>query len=83
MFPSQHRTAVLALYKQLLYLGREWPQGYQLFRDRAQSVFRRNASVADERRAADMLRHGRFVIKEIEALYKLKKYRAMKKRYYS
>lgn len=29
-----------------------------------------------------MIKHGEFVIKEVEALYKLKKYRAMKKRYY-
>lgn len=29
-----------------------------------------------------MVKHGEFVVKEIEALYKLKKYRAMKKRYY-
>lgn len=29
-----------------------------------------------------MIKHGEFVVKEIEALYKLKKYRAMKRRYY-
>lgn len=29
-----------------------------------------------------MLKHGEFVVKEIEALYKLKKYRTMKRRYY-
>lgn len=30
-----------------------------------------------------MIAHGDFIIKELETLYALKKYRTMKKRYYS
>ena len=77
-----HKRAVLNLYKTLLYLGRDWPQGYDLFRKRLHKVFNKNSEEADPKKIKIMIKHGEFVIKEIEALYKLKKYRAMKKRYY-
>ncbi|CAH2265747.1 electron transfer flavoprotein regulatory factor 1 [Pararge aegeria] len=77
-----HRKAVLNLYKTLLFLGRDWPQGYDLFRKRLNKVFVRNSEESDPNKIALMVKHGQFVIKEIEALYKLKKYRAMKRRYY-
>lgn len=67
---------------QLLFLGREWPQGYDLFRKRLNKVFTKNSGETDPEKIAIMLKHGEFVVKEIEALYKLKKYRTMKRRYY-
>ncbi|XP_026493866.1 electron transfer flavoprotein regulatory factor 1 [Vanessa tameamea] len=76
------RRAVLNLYKTLLFLGRDWPQGYELFRKRLHNVFLRNSEETDSNKIDMMLKHGQFVVKEIEALYKLKKYRAMKRRYY-
>ncbi|XP_046962238.1 electron transfer flavoprotein regulatory factor 1 [Vanessa atalanta] len=76
------RRAVLNLYKTLLFLGRDWPQGYELFRKRLHNVFLRNSEETDSKKIDMMLKHGQFVVKEIEALYKLKKYRAMKRRYY-
>lgn len=42
----------------------------------------RNSEETDPNKIEVMLKHGQFVVKEIEALYKLKKYRAMKRRYY-
>ncbi|CAG9578715.1 unnamed protein product [Danaus chrysippus] len=77
-----HRKAVLNLYKTLLYLGRDWPQGSDLFRKRLHKVFVRNSEESDPVKIESMIKHGQFVVKEIEALYKLKKYRAMKRRYY-
>ncbi|XP_045447322.1 electron transfer flavoprotein regulatory factor 1 [Melitaea cinxia] len=76
------RRAVLNLYKTLLHLGREWPQGYDLFKKRLHKVFVRNSEETDPNKIDLMIKHGQFVVKEIEALYKLKKYRAMKRRYY-
>ncbi|KAG6458301.1 hypothetical protein O3G_MSEX010778 [Manduca sexta] len=76
------RKAVLNLYKTLLFLGRDWPQGYDLFRKRLHKVFSKNSEETDPNKIKIMIKHGEFVIKEIEALYKLKKYRAMKRRYY-
>ncbi|XP_021190237.2 electron transfer flavoprotein regulatory factor 1 [Helicoverpa armigera] len=77
-----HRRAVLNLYKTLLHLGRDWPQGYDLFRTRLHKVFLKNSQEQNPEKVKIMVKHGEFVVKEIEALYKLKKYRAMKKRYY-
>lgn len=67
---------------QLLYLGRDWPQGYDLFRNRLHKVFSKNSGETDPKKIEIMVKHGDFVVKEIEALYKLKKYRTMKRRYY-
>lgn len=67
---------------QFLHLGRDWPQGYDVFRNRLHKVFTTNSEETDPRKIKIMLKRGEFVVKEIEALYRLKKYRAMKKRYY-
>lgn len=72
---------VLAPLK-LLYLGREYPQGSAYFRERLKSAFMKNKDVTDPEKIKKLVARGEFVIKEIEALYFLKKYRAMKKRYY-
>lgn len=66
----------------LLYLGREYPQGSAYFRDRLKSAFMKNKDVTDPAKIKNLVARGEFVIKEIEALYFLRKYRAMKKRYY-
>ncbi|XP_026751938.2 electron transfer flavoprotein regulatory factor 1 [Galleria mellonella] len=76
------RRAVLNLYKTMLYMGRDWPQGYDFFRHRLHKVFIKNSEETDPEKIRIMIKRGEFVIKEIEALYKLKKYRAMKRRYY-
>lgn len=71
----------LAPFK-LLYLGREYPQGSAYFRERLKSAFMKNKDVTDPEKIKNLVARGEFVIKEIEALYFLRKYRAMKKRYY-
>ena len=67
---------------QLLYLGRDWPQGYQHFRVRAKQAFARNRGEQDAGTIRELIARGEFVCKEIEALYMLKKYRTLKRRYY-
>ncbi|XP_063073644.1 LYR motif-containing protein 5A-like [Engraulis encrasicolus] len=76
------RGQVIHLYKTLLYMGREYPQGYVYFRTRLKTAFMKNKDVSDPEKIKQLLARGDFVIKEIEALYFLRKYRAMKKRYY-
>ncbi len=66
----------------MLYMGREWPQGYTYFRDRCKKAFLKNQNVENSADIETMIKRGEFVIKEVEALYKLKKYRTIKKRYY-
>ncbi|KAM4614728.1 LYR motif-containing protein 5A [Polymixia lowei] len=76
------RGEVIKLYKNLLYLGREYPKGSAYFRDRLKSAFMKNKDVTDPKKIKELVGRGDYVIKELEALYFLRKYRAMKKRYY-
>ncbi|XP_024150450.1 LYR motif-containing protein 5A isoform X2 [Oryzias melastigma] len=76
------RGEVFRLYKNLLYLGREYPKGAAYFRERLKSAFMKNKDVKDPEKIKALVAKGDFVIKELQALYYLRKYRAMKKRYY-
>ena len=67
---------------QLLYLARDWPDGYTALRDRTRRAFLINREETDPRKIEHLLGRAEYVIKEIEALYRLKKYRTLKKRYY-
>ncbi|XP_076861037.1 LYR motif-containing protein 5A [Brachyhypopomus gauderio] len=76
------RGEVIRLYKNLLYLGREYPKGAVYFRERLKTAFMKNKDVSDPEKIRKLVDRGDFVIKELEAMYFLRKYRAMKKRYY-
>ncbi|XP_056272663.1 LYR motif-containing protein 5B [Pseudoliparis swirei] len=76
------RAEVVRLYKNLLYLGREYPKGGDYFRDRLRAAFTKNKGVQDPQQIRELIGRGEFVSQELEALYYLRKYRAMKKRYY-
>lgn len=79
LFLMTSKCAVVLL--KLLYLGREYPQGSAYFRERLKSAFLKNKDVTDPKKIQELVARGEFVIKELEALYFLRKYRAMKKRY--
>lgn len=79
---NQLRGEVIRLYKNLLYLGREYPKGTDYYRERLKSAFLKHKDVTDPQEIRKLVDRGEFVIKELEALYFLRKYRAMKKRYY-
>lgn len=64
-------------------MGREWPQGYDVFRERTRNVFLKNSTESDPTKIRKSVDLGNYVLKEIEALYKLKKYRTLKRRYYN
>lgn len=67
---------------QLQYLGREYPGGADKFRKKCHDIFIHNSKEVNPEKIETMIEHGKFVVKELEALYSLRKYRAMKKRYY-
>uniref|UniRef100_A0A8C5JS17 Electron transfer flavoprotein regulatory factor 1 n=1 Tax=Junco hyemalis TaxID=40217 RepID=A0A8C5JS17_JUNHY len=69
--------------QRLLYLGREYPKGADYFRSRLKAAFLKNKDETDPEKIKQLIARGEFVIKELEALYFLRKYRAMKQRYYS
>ena len=66
----------------MLYLGRDWPQGYHHFSAMAKKAFRKNSGESDPSRIRELIARGEYVTREVEALYKLKKYRTLKRRYY-
>ncbi|EEH07266.1 NADH-ubiquinone oxidoreductase [Histoplasma capsulatum G186AR] len=67
MTAPQLRHQVIRIYKELLFLGREYPLGYQFFRERLHRAFASQAHVTDEAKIADGIRRAEYVKKEIEA----------------
>ncbi|RPB21689.1 hypothetical protein L211DRAFT_790283, partial [Terfezia boudieri ATCC MYA-4762] len=72
---------VIKIYKELLFLGREYPLGYEYFRPRCHAAFMSNASVTDPAEIQKGIERAEFAKKEIEALYYLRRYRTLQKRY--
>jgi len=75
------RQEVIAIYKQLLYMGREYPLGYDFFRPRLHKAFSAKSGLTDEAEIRKGIEQAEYVKKEIEALYYLKRYRALRQRY--
>ncbi|KAM7203032.1 hypothetical protein V8F33_002380 [Rhypophila sp. PSN 637] len=75
------RRQVIAIYKELLHLGRNYPLGFGYFRPRLHKAFMANAQLKDEEEIRRGISRADFVRKEIEALYYLKKYRTLRKAY--
>ncbi|KAI6386314.1 hypothetical protein MCOR23_011414 [Pyricularia oryzae] len=76
------RRQVIAIYKELLNLGKDYPQGgLAYFRPRLHKAFMSNAHLRDEDKIREGIARAEFVQKEIEALYYLKRYRTLNKRY--
>ena len=63
-------------------MGKDYPKGFEYFRARAKAEFLKNRDVKDPEMIRVLVARGRYYIKELDALYKLRKYRAMKQRYY-
>ncbi|KAL7665264.1 hypothetical protein ABC855_g2519 [[Candida] zeylanoides] len=78
------KSEVRQMYKNLLYLGKEYPQrsgGFSKFRRTLKSNFARTPVDTAEQLASASAR-AKHVEKELEALYFLSRYRDMKRKYY-
>eukprot|EP00696_Hemimastix_kukwesjijk_P008275 gnl/Hemi2/20463_TR6791_c0_g1_i1.p1 gnl/Hemi2/20463_TR6791_c0_g1~~gnl/Hemi2/20463_TR6791_c0_g1_i1.p1 ORF type:complete len:101 (+),score=29.27 gnl/Hemi2/20463_TR6791_c0_g1_i1:236-538(+) len=75
------RARVLRLYKDLLWSGRGYPAA-DLFRTNLKRAFLARKDISDPEKLNKAVELGEFVIKELQAMHSLNKYRAMKKRYY-
>jgi len=75
------RREVISIYKELLNLGREYPLGFDYFRPRLHKAFISKASLTNEEEIRQGIKRAEFVKKEIETLYYLKRYRALRQRY--
>ena len=63
-------------------MGKDYPKGYDYFRARVKAAFLKNKSVEDPEMIRVLVARGRYVMKELEAMYRLRKYRTLKQRYY-
>ena len=79
---SSLRSEVIQLYKNMYYLGRDYPKGADWFRTRLKTAFMKNKDETDPEKIKMLIARGEFVCKEVEALYMLRKYRTLKQRYY-
>lgn len=66
-----------------MHLGKDYPLGWDYFQPRLKAAFMKNRDVTDPAKIEELIARGNFVVKEIETLYMLRKYRTLKKRYYS
>lgn len=77
---SDLRDEVISLYKNLIHLSREWPTD---LRPQIKRAFMSNRDVTDPEKIKELIGRGEYVSREIMATYHLRKYRAMKRRYYN
>lgn len=66
--PTSLRHQVIRIYKELLYLGREYPLGYDYFRPRLHKAFSSKANLTSETEIKKGIESAEYVKKEIEAL---------------
>ncbi|VDK54446.1 unnamed protein product [Anisakis simplex] len=76
------RADVIRLYKTLYYLGKEYPKGSLWFHNKLKNAFVRNKDETDPEKIKALIAKGNYVVKELESMYYLRKYRTLKKRYY-
>ncbi|KAI0046568.1 hypothetical protein FA95DRAFT_1559942 [Auriscalpium vulgare] len=81
MASSSTRHRVLALYKELHRLGRDYPDPAYDFNGRMRRMFERNKSLTDPEEIEKALKLGEYIKNETLALYSLKKYRHLKQKY--
>lgn len=62
-------------------MGKDYPKGYDYFRTHLKVAFLKNKSVDDPEMIRILVARGKYVMKELEALYRLRKYRTLKQRY--
>ena len=71
------------LYKRIIMVGRDYPGGMDIVRRKTKEYFRKNSDLTESEDILRAVNSGRWYLKnEIIGVIQLKKYRAMKGRYY-
>ena len=71
--------AVSLSLPQLLYLGKNYPKGYNHFRDTLRAAFEKNKGVEDPQQIQQLLGKCDNIAKELETLYMLRQYKHVNK----
>ncbi|RYG95389.1 hypothetical protein EON65_56065 [archaeon] len=75
------RPEVRDLYKRFVFASRDYPGSGRGVLEKVKEGFMRHANAQDELAVKRAVAQGRYFFREIVALNRLHKYRAMKKRY--
>ncbi|THH31722.1 hypothetical protein EUX98_g2473 [Antrodiella citrinella] len=75
------RLRVLALYKELHRLGRDYPDPAYNFHGKLRGLFEKNKDLKDEEEIENAIKLGEYIRNETLALYSLRKYRHLKRMY--
>ncbi|KAF0287661.1 LYR motif-containing protein 5A [Amphibalanus amphitrite] len=79
MAANQSRGKVIQAYKNLLHLGKNYPKGYNHFRDTLRAAFEKNKAVEDPEQIRQLLGKCDNIAKELQTLYMLRQYRNVNK----
>jgi hypothetical protein len=69
------------LYKRFLVVGRDYPAGLDLVRAKAKEAFFKKSDLATELEIKRAVARGRWMVRELQGVVQLKKYREMRSRY--
>jgi hypothetical protein len=78
----EQKLRVLDLYKRMLYSLKGYYKPYYESKILLKNVFLKNQNIKENIKIEELLEKGEYIISEIEATHKLKKYRTLKKNYY-
>jgi len=70
------------LYKRFLLVGRDYPAGLAVVKEKVKKEFFTNRDLKEELDIFRAVAKGRYFVREIMAINQLHKYRALKKTYY-
>lgn len=74
---------VRQMYRSFMWIAKDYPEGAAKIKPKIKAAFLKNASVdsSDKESMDQLLERGAYVLKELEALVFLHKYRMMKRNY--
>lgn len=81
MAPRSIHPLVRDLYKRFIRLGHDYPLGVDFIRRKVKAAFHQNAHLKTEIEIKRAVARGRYMVRELVGVIKLKKYRTLKKRY--
>lgn len=67
----------------MIYTSQQCPGDINMYRKKIHQGFLKNKDINDPSKIEECIKRGEYIIKEMEALIQLKKFRTLKKRYYN
>lgn len=76
------RQRVLYQFKEMLYIGKDYPMPYDEFKMALKRAYRSKRELVKLSEIEKALEHGEYIKREMIALHQLRRYRAIKRNYY-